>query len=205
MDFCIVCLSIISIVMRDVELGIIKVLRMLRVLRPLRMISRNPGLRIAVQSLINAIPDIGNVMVVSVLFLLLFAILGTNMYKGLFYHCLMDEVPEALQELVVDKFDCMDYGGEWVNKDQNFDGVLASIITLFNVMTTEGWIGVMWDAVDASAIDKIPIVNSSYIQVGFFILFMIFGSLFILNMFVGIVINVFNAEKETLQMNHMLN
>ena len=30
MDFCIVCLSIISIVMRDVELGIIKVLRMLR-------------------------------------------------------------------------------------------------------------------------------------------------------------------------------
>jgi hypothetical protein len=99
----------------------------------------------------------------------------------------------------------MDYGGEWVNKDQNFDGVLASIITLFNVMTTEGWIGVMWDAVDASAIDKVPVVNSSYIQVGFFILFMIFGSLFILNMFVGIVINVFNAEKETLQMNHKLN
>mgnify|MGYP001306948496 CR=1 FL=1 len=96
MDFCIVCLSIISIVMRDVELGIIKVLRMLRVLRPLRMISRNPGLRIAVQSLINAIPDIGNVMVVSVLFLLLFAILGTNMYKGLFYTCLTDNVPDAL-------------------------------------------------------------------------------------------------------------
>jgi len=117
MDFCIVCLSIISIVMRDVELGIIKVLRMLRVLRPLRMISRNPGLRIAVQSLINAIPDIGNVMVVSVLFLLLFAILGTNMYKGLFYFCVMENIPEDLQDAVVDKFDCMDYGGEWVNKD----------------------------------------------------------------------------------------
>jgi voltage-dependent calcium channel T type alpha-1G len=156
MDFCIVCLSIISIVMRDVELGIIKVLRMLRVLRPLRMISRNPGLRIAVQSLINAIPDIGNVMVVSVLFLLLFAILGTNMYKGLFFYCLTDNVPEGLADKITDKFDCMDYGGEWVNKDQNFDGVLSSIITLFNVMTTEGWIGVMWDAVDASAIDKVP-------------------------------------------------
>jgi hypothetical protein len=32
----------------------------------------------------------------------------------------------------------------------------------------------------------------------FFFLFMVVGSLFILNMFVGIVINVFNAEKETL-------
>jgi hypothetical protein len=38
----------------------------------------------------------------------------------------------------------------------------------------------------------------------FFILFMIVGSLFILNMFVGIVINVFNKEKEALQLNHLL-
>ena len=34
--------------------------------------------------------------------------------------------------------------------------------------------------------------------------FMVVGSLFILNMFVGIVINVFNIEKETLQNNHLL-
>jgi len=94
MDFFIVMLSAISIAFQDLDLGIIKVLRMLRVLRPLRMISRNPGLRIAVQSLINAIPDIGNVLVVSLLFLLLFAILGTNMFKGLFFRCLTDNVEE---------------------------------------------------------------------------------------------------------------
>lgn len=67
---------------------------MLRVLRPLRMISRNPGLRIAVQSLINAIPDIGNVLVVSLLFILLFAILGTNFYKGTFFSCHTENIPE---------------------------------------------------------------------------------------------------------------
>jgi hypothetical protein len=48
MDFIIVVFSLTSIILSDVDLGIIKVLRMLRVLRPLRMISRNPGLRIAV-------------------------------------------------------------------------------------------------------------------------------------------------------------
>jgi hypothetical protein len=48
MDFIIVIFSLISIVFSEFDLGIIKVLRMLRVLRPLRMISRNPGLRIAV-------------------------------------------------------------------------------------------------------------------------------------------------------------
>lgn len=48
MDFLIVTFSIISMTFSNVKIGIFKVLRMLRVLRPLRMISRNPGLRIAV-------------------------------------------------------------------------------------------------------------------------------------------------------------
>ena len=48
MDFVIVTFSLISILFSDVDLEIFKLLRMLRVLRPLRMISRNPGLRIAI-------------------------------------------------------------------------------------------------------------------------------------------------------------
>ena len=75
------------------------------------------------------------------------------------------------------------------------------------MMLTEGWIGVMWDAVDATDIWWVPrnaadadsIIAPSHIPtVAFFIFFMIVGSLFILNMFVGIVINMFNLEKEAL-------
>jgi len=153
MDFIIVAFSLISIAAAGVDLGFIKILRMLRLLRPLRMISKNPGLRIAVHSLINAIPDIGNVLVVSALFLLLFAILGTNLYKGTFYRCHTEMIPDHLIPLIVDKFDCMDYGGDWLNEDQHFDDVPSSIVTLFNVMTTEGWIGVMWSAVDSAKIN----------------------------------------------------
>ena len=71
-------------------------------------------------------------------------------------------------------------------------------------MTTEGWIGVMWDAVDASGIYQEPIENNGRYWTFYFMAFMVVGSLFILNMFVGIVINVFNIEKETLQNNHLL-
>ena len=79
--------------------------------------------------------------------------------------------------------------------------------TLWNMMLTEGWIGVMWDAVDASDIYLVPrdasladsvIESDQWLTVAFFIFFMIVGSLFILNMFVGIVINMFNLEKEAL-------
>lgn len=71
-------------------------------------------------------------------------------------------------------------------------------------MTTEGWIGVMWNAVDATQVDKVQEKNNDPIQILFFMLYMIACSLFVLNMFVGIVINVFNREKESLYMNHKI-
>ena len=106
MDFIIVAFSLISLSLRDAgsNLSAIKTLRMLRVLRPLRMISRNQGLKIAVNSLINAIPYIGDVIVVSLLFLLLFAILCTNFYKGSFFTCTFNgDMFEGVSEDVQDE------------------------------------------------------------------------------------------------------
>lgn len=82
MDFLIVLFSLISAFSSGGNLKVIKVFRMLRVLRPLRMISRNEGLKIAVTSLINSLTGILNVSVISLLFFLLFGILGTNYFKG---------------------------------------------------------------------------------------------------------------------------
>lgn len=96
LDFFIVTFSIISLSPIDVELKFLKVLRILRVLRPLRMISRNEGLKVAVLSLINAGPGIINVLVISVLFFLLFGILGVTYFKGEFFSCHMDNVPNSL-------------------------------------------------------------------------------------------------------------
>jgi hypothetical protein len=87
MDFIIVFFSLVSLFSHGVNLKFIKVLRMLRVLRPLRMISRNEGLKVAVQSLFNAIPGILNVLLISFLFFLLFGIFGVNYFKGSFFYC----------------------------------------------------------------------------------------------------------------------
>lgn len=90
----------------------------------------------------------------------------------------------------------MDYGGEWVNTDSNFDNVGQSIISLFNVMTTEGWIDVMWSALDSSEIEHVPNDPQPFgLVVVFFLIIIFFFNLFLLNMFVGIVINVFSDEK----------
>lgn len=89
MDFIIVAISLISILFRDAgsQLSVLKTLRMMRVARPLRMISRNQGLKIAVNSLFNSVPYIRDVIVVCFLFMLLASILCVNFYKGKFYTC----------------------------------------------------------------------------------------------------------------------
>ena len=78
------------------------------------------------------------------------------------------------------------------------------MITLFNVMTTEGWIDVMWTAVDSSKIEHVMVKQDFNVAVIFFIIIIFFFHLFLLNMFVGIVINVFQNEKEELELNHLL-
>jgi hypothetical protein len=80
-DFTIVCFSIVSFSISS-DLRVFKVLRLLRLLRPLRVISRNQGLKVAVQALLMAIPNIGNVLIISGLFFIIFAIIGVNLLKG---------------------------------------------------------------------------------------------------------------------------
>jgi len=49
----------------------------MRSLRPLRMISRNDGMKLVVDSLFDSIPNLFNVLLVSLLFFYVFAILAT--------------------------------------------------------------------------------------------------------------------------------
>ena len=92
-----------------------------------------------------------------------------------------------------------------MNQEQNFDNVINdSFVTLTNVMSTEGWIGVMLDAVDSAGINQEPQRENKRLSVFYFMLFIIFGHLFVLNMFVGVVVGCFIQEKETLELNHLL-
>jgi hypothetical protein len=60
------------------------------------------------------------------------------------------------------------------------------------MMTTEGWLDVFEAGLDSAGIDKQPIRNNNVlISIIFFMIFMIVGSQFIINLFVGVVIDNF--------------
>lgn len=163
------------------------------------MISRNEGLKVAVLSLINAVPSIINALVISLLFYILFGIFATNYFKGTFYYCVTDNISSILDiRQITTKWDCLNVGGDWINQVTTFDNILVSMMSLFILSSTEGWADIMYRGVDATEIDHNPEYNMNEGWVFFFIAFMIIGSLFLLNLFVSIVVNVYYAEKDKL-------
>ncbi|XP_016094740.1 voltage-dependent T-type calcium channel subunit alpha-1I-like [Sinocyclocheilus grahami] len=59
-------------------LGVLRVLRLLRTLRPLRVISRAPGLKLVVETLITSLKPIGNIVLICCAFFIIFGILGVQ-------------------------------------------------------------------------------------------------------------------------------
>jgi hypothetical protein len=179
---------------------------MLRVLRSLRMISRNEGIKLSVLSLIYSLPGILNVTIVTGLFMLIFGIFFLNLFKGKFHYC---EIHPSLVDIIKlsdikDIHDCYNYGGIWTRPVINFDNIMESMFALFTLSTTEGWVTVMNSGVDAVAIGMQPRVDNQKIYKYVFILYMTFGSLFIINLFIEVVINTFDKEKNKIDRNFML-
>ena len=94
---------------------------------------------------------------------------------------------------------CVWLGMEWeLSVDSGFDNVLEGMVTLFQMSTTEGWLEIMYAGVDATGIEMQPIRDAFTPWVFFFIAFMVIGAFFVTNLFVGIIIENFNREKERL-------
>lgn len=98
-------------------------------------------MKLIVNALLASLPSIGNVTIVCMLFILIFAIVGVSFFKGAYGYCLLDD--DELMEKVTDELTCAANGGEWNNPIENFDNARRGVMTLIEMMTTEGWIDVM--------------------------------------------------------------
>ena len=58
-------------------------------------------------------------------------------------------------------------------------------LALFQVATFEGWMEVMADAVDAREVDEQPQWEASIYNYFYFVIFIVCGSFFTLNLFIG--------------------
>ncbi|XP_038572598.1 sodium channel, voltage-gated, type I like, alpha b isoform X1 [Micropterus salmoides] len=203
LDFLIVDVSLVSLVANALgysELTAIKSLRTLRALRPLRALSRFEGMRVVVNALLGAIPSIMNVLLVCLIFWLIFSIMGVNLFAGKYYHCINTTTDEIFPiEVVNNKTDCLNLvndSARWKNVKINFDNVGAGYLALLQVATFKGWMDIMYAAVDSRGLEDQPKYEVNLYMYLYFVIFIIFGSFFTLNLFIGVIIDNFNQQKK---------
>ncbi|NXO30953.1 SCN5A protein, partial [Cisticola juncidis] len=199
LDFLIVDISLVSLF--GSSIGPIKSLRTLRALRPLRALSRFEGMRVVVNALLGAIPSIMNVLLVCLIFWLIFSIMGVNLFAGKFGKCIHVTDENAFRDFnIQNKSDCRTYNSTgklfWVNVKVNFDNVGSGYLALLQVATFKGWMDIMYAAVDSREKDEQPKMENSLYMYLYFVVFIIFGSFFTLNLFVGVIIDNFNQQKK---------
>lgn len=196
LDFLIVTSALLGVIAGDsIKVSFFKALRILKVLRPLRVIARNKGLKVAIVALGSSLPNIINLQVIVLFFVFLFAILQTTLLSGQFSACSTDHLEltaKQQQQNIVTMWDCINYGGEWVQPDLNFDTTLNSILTLVTIQTTEGWIDVMWGSVDAVGPYMQPKENNNVFMVVYTMILIIIICMLFIELFVGIVVETFN-------------
>ncbi|XP_034042491.1 sodium channel protein type 4 subunit alpha B-like [Thalassophryne amazonica] len=202
LDFLIVDVSLVSLAANTLgysDLAAIKSLRTLRALRPLRALSRFEGMRVVVNALIGAIPSIMNVLLVCLIFWLIFSIMGVNLFAGKFGRCInhMGYVYNA--SFINNKSECKAQNDSsmfyWSKVKVNFDNVGAGYLALLQVATFKGWMEIMYAAVDSRGVEEQPIQEINLYMYLYFVIFIIFGSFFTLNLFIGVIIDNFNQQK----------
>ncbi|KAJ8399753.1 hypothetical protein AAFF_G00408580 [Aldrovandia affinis] len=193
LDGMLVMISVIDILVSLISnsgtkiLGMLRVLRLLRTLRPLRVISRAPGLKLVVETLMSSLKPIGNIVVICCAFFIIFGILGVQLFKGKFFVCQGEDTKN-----ITNKSECKMFNYKWVRHKYNFDNLGQALMSLFVLASKDGWVDIMYDGLDAVGVDQQPVMNNNPWMLLYFISFLLIVAFFVLNMFVGVVVENFH-------------
>ncbi|KAF4797401.1 Voltage-dependent T-type calcium channel subunit alpha-1G [Turdus rufiventris] len=197
LDGVLVLISVIDILVSMVSdsgtkiLGMLRVLRLLRTLRPLRVISRAQGLKLVVETLMSSLKPIGNIVVICCAFFIIFGILGVQLFKGKFFVCQGEDTRN-----ITNKSDCTGASYKWVRHKYNFDNLGQALMSLFVLASKDGWVDIMYDGLDAVGVDQQPVMNYNPWMLLYFISFLLIVAFFVLNMFVGVVVENFHKCRQ---------
>ena len=120
----------------------LELLKLLLIFRLFLLINFSTELKLAFKALLKSMLDVLQLFFFFLLITLLFALIGVKCLRGAFYHC--EGLTEEFLDNVINNQDCFDFGGDWVNRDFNFDNPVKALEIMFMVANTEGWLPLMY-------------------------------------------------------------
>ncbi|MEN1678585.1 MAG: ion transporter [Planctomycetota bacterium] len=141
------------------------VLRLARVFRALRLVTAVPKLQILVNALINSIPSMSYVGMLLFLLFYVYGVMGVFLFRD--------------------------------NDPVHFQDLPTSMLSLFRVVTQEDWTDVMYIQMfgsDVYAYDNTTGITPKphgnwWLGMGFFVSFVFLGTMIMLNLFIGVILN----------------
>lgn len=113
-----------------------------RALRLLHVIGKISRLKIIVQTLLQSLPQLFNLLIFTFLMIYFFALIANKFLNQAVYFCSLP-FPVENHAAIFDQNECFDYGGDWVSDALIFDNMLYSLSSLFQVATNTGWYEIM--------------------------------------------------------------
>jgi hypothetical protein len=76
----------------------------------------------------------------------------------------------------------------------NYDDLMHSMMTFFEISTLEMWPGMMYDAIDSVKLDHVPKRDNKLPVSVLYIIYIFFTTFFIMNLFISVIVDKFNDE-----------
>jgi voltage-gated sodium channel len=162
-DFLIVAICWLAHFIPGMNAGLIAVIRLARVLRVLRLINALPQLRLLVDAMLKSIPSMGYVGILLGVLFYIYAAMGVFLFGQ--------------------------------NDPVHFGNLQRAMVTLFQIVTLEGWADIMYtnifgcnDPVYGTDDCTNPSAMGAWAVI-YFISFVLVGTMVVLNLFIGVIMN----------------
>lgn len=157
--------AIVVICLLPFDTKLIYVVRLVRILRVLRLITALPRLQVIVGALLRSVPSMGYVSALLFILFYIYAVLGVHLFGG--------------------------------NDPVHFSNLYVSLLSLFRVVTLEDWTDIMYISMygcdqygygDTPQLCRAPRAHF-FLAPLFFVSFVLLGTMIMLNLFIGVIIN----------------
>ncbi|KAL8283193.1 hypothetical protein RQP46_005971 [Phenoliferia psychrophenolica] len=194
--------------------GISRFTRALKAFRALRLIGLSPQIRSTFYNvLIVGAGKILDASILALLYIIPFAVWGLNIFNGRLYFC-NDSSVATKAECAGEFLNTVTYiSGASSNVTDNwsymapriwtnpyvwtFDTFRGSLLVLFEIISLEGWIGVMESVMQITGLDLQPQLDASQFNGLFLVIYNLIGAVFILTLFVSVIIENFTRRSGT--------
>lgn len=162
---------------------------------------RNEGMRVVIDALVATMAPVAYVILFACATFAVFSLIGMGLLGGKLFSCSMPgaEWPGGKLECSGNHLDLetgVMFPRAWIKPTYNFDSSAESVVTLYR-MSTNKYVAILAASKDITDFDQSPLDNNSAYMSLFFVVYMIVGYLFVMNLFVGFIVDGFNLHKGT--------